>query len=203
MSAFPGQHPEPPANLDQRDLPIRRERGPWFRFHRIRRSPIFFGTTGGGRFDGPTHEYGVLYLGADAHAAFVETFGRRTGITAVSWAELVERRLVRMEPTRPLALVDLTGPSLARLGADARLFAGEHAIAQRWSRAFWEHSVRPDGLCYPARHDPSRLCAALYDRASDAVDLVALGGLTEGANALLLSDFLDAYGFDVVGDSIW
>jgi len=201
VNAFPGPHPEPPVNLDERDLPIRRERGPWFRIHRAPRSPLFFGTTGGGRFDDPTHGFGVLYLGADAHAAFVETFGRRTGITAVSWSELLDRRLVRIETTRPLALVDLTGPSLARLGADARLFAGEHAVARRWSRAFWEHPARPDGLSYPARHDPSRLCAAVYERARDAVDLVPLGGFTESANALLLSQILDAYGFDIVGDS--
>ena len=201
MSTFPGPHPEPPANLDECELPIRRERGSWFRFHGARRSPLFFGATGGGRFDDLTRGYGVLYPGADAHAAFIETFGRRTGIRAVSWSELRDRHLVRIETTRPLVLVDLTGPSLAKLGADARLFAGEHAVAQRWSRAFWEHPARPDGLCYPARHDPSRLCAAVYERASDAVGLVPLGGLTEGANALLLSHILDAYGFDIVGAS--
>lgn len=62
---------------------------------------------------------------------------------------------------RHLRLVDLTGPGLARLGADARLFAGDHGQARQWSRAFYSHPDRVDGIYYPVRHDPSRVAAAV------------------------------------------
>ena len=41
-------------------------------------------------------------------------------------------------------------------------------IAQRWSRALWEHPQQPDGIIYRSRHDPSKVCAALFDRCASA-----------------------------------
>ena len=85
-------------------------------------------------------------------------------------------------------MVDLTGPGLARLGADERLCAGGHAVAQRWALALWTHPSRPDGLYFRARHDPSRFCVAIYDRAADAVHAIPQNSLIEPSHIALLAD---------------
>ncbi len=165
------------------------------RIHRRGREALYFGRSRDARFDAPGGEYGVLYLGADAHCAFAETFGQSTGVNTVTTRALSERVLSRVEAARPLRLVDLTGPGLARLGADERLCAGEHAVAQRWTLALWQHPEAPDGPLYRARHDPSRLCAAIFERAAQVLRATLVGGLLETAQANLLGDLLDTYGF--------
>lgn len=48
-------------------------------------------------------------------------------------AALLKRGWDRITPSRPLRLVDLVvSGGLARVGADARLFAGEHTVSRRW-----------------------------------------------------------------------
>jgi hypothetical protein len=104
--------------------------------------------------------------------------------------------LSEIVPLRPLALVDLTGPGLHRLDADARLFAGNHAVGQLWGRAFWAHASQPDGLLFPARHDPSLTCVALFDRAQVAVQAGTAQSL--GAVPLaVLGALLDRYKFSL------
>jgi len=78
--------------------------------------------------------------------------------------EIMERTLSIISASRPVTLVDLAGPGLAHLGADARLFAGGHHISRMWSRAFHDHSSTPDEILYLARHDPSRRAIALFQR---------------------------------------
>jgi hypothetical protein len=221
-SERPGEHP-PPPDLAGRSLPLRTFRGPWFRLHAADRDPVFFGRTGLNRFDAPDGSFGVLYVGADAECAFIETFGWETGTRLVTAAALATRRLAELRPPRPLRLVDLTGAGLARVGADARLFAGAHAVARAWSGAFHAHPQRPDGIYYPARHDPSRRAAALYDRVSVAeapappartrparrrggaareapggFTVRSLGALDARANRELLARILDRYGYAYV-----
>jgi hypothetical protein len=117
----------------------------------------------------------VLYLAADIACAFIETFGQATGENLVTVAALEERVVSRVIVRQPLSLVDLTGVGLAQLGADGRLCTGDHALAQRWASALWAHPQRPDGVLYRARHDPSRLCAALFDHLRDNLDAIRLG----------------------------
>jgi len=83
------------------------------------------------------------------------------------------------------------------LRADARLTSGAVAVAQRWSAALHRHPERPDGLVYRSRHDPERRCAAIFDRARDALDATDLGGLLE-PNARLLAAILKTYDFGLV-----
>lgn len=194
----PGPHPDPPPDLSQRQLPTTVSSGPWFRFHRIGREPFHFGSSGHNRFDAPTGEYGILYLGSDAHCAFIETYGQATGINIVTARELAGRCLSRVEALRPLTLVDLTGPGLAQLGADERLCAGDHSVAQRWALALWTHPSQPDGLYYRARHDPSRFCVALYERAGDALCVIRQGSLLEPGQVALLANILDTYAFGLL-----
>jgi hypothetical protein len=117
-------------------------------------------------------------------------------------SHVAERCLTHIEAVRRLTLVDLTGPGLARLGADERLCAGDHAVAQRWALALWAHSSHPDGLYYRARHDPSRFCLALYDRAADAVRASRQGSLLEPANTALLANILEVYNFGLIDDTL-
>ena len=193
-------HPAPPADLEQRPLPILETAADWYRIHGERLAPLFFGRSGRNRFDAPGGEYGVLYAGADAYCAFVETFGHATGIRLVHADELRSRRLSRIRVPRPLRLVDLTGAGLARIGADARLRTGDYLIAQRWSQALHAHPLNPDGLLYRSRHDPSRQCVAIFERASTSLEVAPMGSLADPGLRPLLADVLDHYQFGLLGD---
>jgi hypothetical protein len=160
----PGPHPNPPDHLSGMTLPLVVVRPPWFRSHGVTRGAIFFGTTGSGRFDDPAGTYGVFYFGSDPECAFIETFRQRLGVRTIALRELAAKTLSVISSSRTLRVVDLTGPGLAHIGADARLSAGEHRVSRLWSRAFFDHPSRPDGILYPARHDPSRRAIALFER---------------------------------------
>ena len=186
--------PRPPATLDDRDLPIIEYGGVLFRIHRVDRDPAFWGKTGLNRFDAPAGEFGVLYAATDHHGAFIETFGDALNRT-VTLSALIQRGWARVEPTRALRLVDLTGPGLAQIGADERLCSGEHGIAQQWSLALWRHRAAVDGLYYRARHDPSRVSVAVFDRAASAIGVARDAGLLDSRNEAVLAAVLDTYEF--------
>ena len=143
----------------------------------------------------------MLYAGDDAHCAFIETLRHELDVRLLDAGDLRRRGLALLEPGRALRLVDLTGPGLALLGADGRLATGDYAVAQRWALALWRHPARPDGLLYRSRLDPSRYCAAVYDRAADALTAVRLGSLTDRAHEQLLAVLLETYGFGLAGDA--
>lgn len=186
--------PPPPPALAHRDLPVRTHRDPLFRMHCTDHEPEFWGKTGDNRFDAPAGEFGVLYAAADRHGAFIETCGEAHERT-VTVAFLARRGWARVEPLRELRLIDLSGAGLSRIGVDERLCSGDHAIAQQWSLALWKHPTLIDGLYYRARHDPSRISVALFDRAASAVSFVHDGNLLEDRHQLLLAELLDTYQF--------
>ncbi len=181
----------PPDDLAERDLITVEWTSPLYRVHRIDRNAVFFGRTRNNRFDDPSQEFGVLYAAEDVHGAFAETFG---DVPALSVHALTANGYSTIRLGRPLHLADLRGNGLLRLGADMRLCAGEHADAQQWSRAIWFHPANVDGLCYPARHDPSRTALALYDRAEAALSAVAGGAFQDPSNTELTARILDHYG---------
>jgi hypothetical protein len=158
---LPGLHPPPPSDLLQRKLPIITLGGEtiFYRVHQARYSPIYFGNSGGSRFDVPE---GIIYLAIDEYAAFRETIGRFSKYRLISTEVLDRRRMTEIISNRKLSLVDLTGNGLTLLDADARLFTGNYQIAQQWSKKLQEHPENPDGIYYRSRHDPSRFCLALY-----------------------------------------
>jgi hypothetical protein len=140
-----------------------------------------------------------MYLGQDAHCAFIETFGQSTGESLVSLAAMQARILSEIEVTSELKVIDLvTSGGLTRIGADARLFDGPHEISQRWSLALKYHPVNPDGIMYRARHDPSRTAYALFDNADGALTERSVGSLADSTNTLLLADILNTYNFGLV-----
>jgi hypothetical protein len=163
--------------------------------------PLFFDRSRASRFNAPGREFGVVYVGDGPACAFIETFDRSAGERVVTRAALAQRGIVSVAPTRPLRLADLTGPGLARLGADARLSAGEdYALAQRWSHAIWQHPAQPDGIVYRSRHDPSLTCAALYDRVAPAVQVTTDIPLTDAAWVTVLASLLERYSFGLIDD---
>ncbi len=210
MSA-PGPHPDPPPGFDSMVLPLalrsmhREVRqaaiGPWYRLHATGLRALYFGRRRRFRFDDPKGKVGVLYMAADEHGAFIETLGQSfcagktvRGFRCVSDLELGGRALARIRTRRRLRLVDLTGEGLSRIGADERLCSGDYRIAQRWSRAIHGHPSRPDGLLYRARRDPSRISAALFDRARPPLAVTALGTLMDPENRALRDRILSTYG---------
>lgn len=98
--------------------------------------------------------------------------------------------------------IDLTGRGLAWIGADERLCVGEHEVAQRWALEFWRHPSRPDGLYYRARHDLSRFCVAIFDRAADALHVSRQGSLLDSEQVSLLADILDTYTFGLIEEGM-
>lgn len=198
MSPLPGPHPLPP-NLSAVTLPTVAREAVWFRHYLPEFDPLYFGRTGECRFDAPPPDrtFGVMYLAADEHCAFVETFGHghvhRSRLLTLD--ALARKRLAEVHFDAALRLVDLTDAGLVRIGADARLCTGDYEIAQQWSGALNAHPAAPDGLLYRSRHDPSRLCAAVYDRVASRAHARDTGTLADPMRAPLLADLLRTYGF--------
>jgi hypothetical protein len=150
--------------------------GTLYRNHKRRHDPLYFNRTAG-RFAAPdSSSFGVLYLGEDEYAAFIEGFSQGIGSTPlglfISQSLLQQNCLCAVRITRPLRLVDLTsGAALKRLAADAdsRIGDGPHIVSRRWAAALWGHPDRPDGLIYLARNAPDHRSIALFDRAAEAV----------------------------------
>jgi hypothetical protein len=86
--------------------------------------------------------------------------------------------------TRPLRLVDLSAGGVVTIGATGELCALADVqrlpLVRRWALRLYRHQDEPDGIYYRARHDPSRLSIALFDR--------AFGVLTASCSANMLTD---------------
>jgi hypothetical protein len=189
-------HPQPPASFR---LLVVRAPWEWCRIHALTADPIHFGRDARHRFDAPSGEFGVLYVAKDAHGAFIETFGHATGVRFVTERELGARGLGAIAASRPLRLADLRAEGLARMGADAELTSGpNYDLSRRWARAIHEHPRKPDGILYRARHDPARMCAAIFDRAQSAITCRRTGSLRARHHRTLLAGILDTYKFGLI-----
>ncbi len=192
-------HPHPPEDLNQRELPIVNQCGPWFRIHQSKYQAIHFAKSALNRFDDPKTEYGVLYCAQDFYAAFIETLGWSTGARDISTKSLSNRRLASITSSRAFQFIDLTGSGLAHIGADAEICTGrDRSLSQFWSRALWAHSVEADGIRYISRHDPQRVCYALFDRTANNLYIKDLGELN---GPMLLKEvglIIDYYKFALV-----
>lgn len=196
--------PGPPSDIQDRKITILEFNDRMFRTHAIQESPIHFGTSGQHRFDCPDRSYGVLYAGRDQYCAFIETFGRAAGSTTITTTELKNRCLAELKAARTLRLVDLTqSGALVRLGADARLFSGDHTVSQAWSKAFYDHPFRIDGLLYPSRLDPSRHALALFEgRAPKPVELSRQTWFATGPLRHILAEIVEHYALAVIEEKV-
>jgi hypothetical protein len=141
------------------------------RFFTVAYDPIYFDRGPDGRLNAPTQDYGVLYAAQAPQGAFAETFLRVPGRTLIPTDLLAIKAYVALELQRPLTLVQLAGPGLARVGATAQVVHGgkPYGCPQTWSRALHGHPGNFDGIAYSARHDDAALCFAIFDRAADAI----------------------------------
>ena len=169
----PEPSPLPPADLGNRTpLEIRlRPNAILHRFFSSGYDLIYFYRGQDGRLNAPSHTYGVLYAAKTAHGAFAETFLRNPGRTLLPTDLLTSKAYVTIEVLRPMKLVRMAGPGLARIGATAQVVHGGKPYhgPQAWSEALYRHPGNFDGIAYNARHDDEALCYAIFERASAAL----------------------------------
>jgi RES domain len=145
-----------------------------YRIHKTRRDPINFVTNeiARYRFNDPSGGYGVLYAALDSFAAFCET-ARPSGLNMVSHEFIDTKCLSVLKSKEDLKLVDVSGSGLARISSDARQMtstARDYHLCQSWSRIFYDHKDKVDGIYYRSRRDPSRFCVALFDLVKNCIE---------------------------------
>jgi hypothetical protein len=196
-------HPSPPEDFRSRELPTVSSKGTWYRLNdRDFTSSLYFDRSGSGRFDSPAQGYGILYVGADVYASWIECYGRTHGTKGVSEIVLRQRNLFAIDSQRELVFADVTGNGLVKMGADARLSSGSYVAARQWAQAIYDHPQVVDGIRYRSRHDDERYCYGIFDRlASPSVNRCAdelleknLGNLVE-SNPKLLAEILNFYDY--------
>jgi hypothetical protein len=166
--------PRPPEDIANRDPLLSHLAAGEFvhRFHTAKYGPVFFDRTLGGRLNAPDGSYGVLYAAQSPAGAFAETFLREPGRALLAIDFVASKAYARLRVLRPLVLIKLGGPGLARLGATAEVTHGglPYDIPRAWSEALRSHPAKVDGIAYYARHDDEELCYALFDHAPEPVE---------------------------------
>ena len=162
------------------------------RIHRNDLGPLFFGATGGNRFDDPDHRFGVCYLSHSLEGAFAETALRSVGARFVALSFLELRSVSLIEVSADIRLVSVHGAGLAQMGATAAVTSGPHATAQQWARAVYDHPGAPDGIAYRSNHDNGELCVALFDRTEPNLEIATTDLLT--SDRPRLASLLQRYG---------
>lgn len=191
-------HPLPPEDFNRRELPIIASQGTWYRLNAVEfDSSLYCDRTGKGRFDSPAQGYGILYVGADVYASWIECYGRTHGAKGVSELGLRQRDLYAIDSFRPLVFADLTGSSLVKMGADARLSSGAYTVARQWAQAIYDHPQLVDGIRYRSRHDDERYCYGIFDRCAKDIQEQNLGNLLT-SNPRLLAEILDYYDYGLL-----
>lgn len=174
---------EPPPDLASIEIPlVELHTGDvLYRIHRLTNEPLWFGarTQPVNRFDDPQGEYGVCYFGRTRDAAFAETLLRQPPVRVISRAFADTLSFAEFSARRSLRVVQSYDAGLARIGATSAIASGTHGIARRWSRAFWEHPSKPDGIQYRCRHDDGEMAIALYDRSASALSEEQRFGIRE------------------------
>lgn len=193
----------PPADFNKRTLLIKRLKCPLYRIFRIiqvsqkgKAGILHFGL-GTGRFNAPNKAYGVCYFGADEYAAFIETCGRQRH-RLLDELFLSQLAIATINVLRPLKLVDISGAGAAWVGAAGEISAGDHVLSQLWSKAFYEHPNKPDGIYYRCRHDLERYSIALFARGKNLLQVSTYTGLMSTEYRANLATLLDYYSFSLL-----
>lgn len=183
----PGEHPEPPNELGDLTFPLANIEDALFRCHKKEHGPLFFSNGDAYRFNAPAEQFGTCYFAPTAACCFLETYRHDTASPSeITKTELEKRLLATIQIiAAPLRLIDISGPGLAQIGADARLTTGNYRIAQRWSLFFWNNS-EADGILYRSRIAPHLISIALYERASEKLQHAI-------STSFLSPDLVDAF----------
>jgi len=129
-----------------------------------------FGPVASARFDhhlSPPHmqSRGILYVAWHPRTCLAEVFQAKRRIDALSRSPL----LVGFEIVRPMPLLDLTGLWPTRAGASTAISSGPRARAQAWARRIYDAYPWLNGIFYGSSMDGNAPCAALFERAADAL----------------------------------
>lgn len=128
------------------------------------------------------------------HIAFAETLLRDPGVRHVHTDDLRPRSLVELSVERePLRVVEMNDENLNAMGADASVVQGPYDVTWAWSKAIFEHSSRPEGIRYRARHDDSGFSIAVFERAAGRLRPSPSVPLLDPALARTLGRWLDRY----------
>lgn len=200
MTDAPGPPPLPPAHFDERPIPVHTIPAgrTLFRIHPSGLGAAFYGPRTDpetrGRWDPPDTSFGVCYLAEAPHTAFAETFLRDLEREDVSErSDLAPRSLAMFRAERELRLARLHGPGMTRMRATAAVVQGPYSITCEWSRAFFNHPDRVDGISYRARHDDDGFGVALFDRSAALVRLQDSIPLLDLSLAAELASWLSMY----------
>ena len=193
-------HPQPPANLGNRELQLETitTETVLFRIHQSIYSPIFFGQSLPHRFDAPK-QYGILYAGMTDHVAFLETMRGNAQDGWIDRNNLAEQSISQLAISRSLKLIRVSGSALERMGANSGIFSTKHRwITQPWSLAFWQHPIQADGIFYPSCHDNEKFCVALYsDRAKDVLSIQSTEELLSPSFSDRLTKISNTYSYKI------
>ena len=177
IPAAPEPAPSPPADLAARTpAEVTLATGEVLhRFFTAAHDPIHYDRGRDGRLNAPDDSYGVLYAAQAPQGAFAETFLRHPGLTQLASDLLARKAYARLRVVRPLRLVMMSGPGLARIGATAQVVHGgkPYDASQDWSGRLFHHPGGFDGIAYTARHDDQALCYALFERGPLGVEEVS------------------------------
>jgi hypothetical protein len=170
-----GAAPPPPSWLSTLALPISNVAPgtPLYRVHRAVNDPVFFGPGRAAsgrplplvfRFDSPSGAFGVLYVAMELSGAVAETILRNPERQMFPQSQLTSRSATELRCARDLRMVQLHGAGLQQVGTDNSVSTGPYQSSGLWADALWHHPEAPDGIEYRSRHDPDRLCWALFER---------------------------------------
>lgn len=165
--------PWPPADLAAKSLPLHivPAGSQLLRFHAKEHGPLYFNRSAGWRWNAPDGSFGVCYVGLELAAAFAETFVREPSATYLDLAALRAKVLTRLRAGRDLRLVEMKDSGLKRAGATSLVCSHlPYDLPQAWAKALHGHPDAPDGIVYRASHDDGTLCAAIFDKAGNAVE---------------------------------
>ena len=112
-----------------------------------------------------------MYTSEERKGAFAETFLRNPDETLMSMKLIQAKGYVRFETARDMALVQLYGAGLARVGATAEVShrSPPYDITQAWSKALRDAFPAISGIAYTSRHDDQAVCFALFEAAGSAL----------------------------------
>jgi hypothetical protein len=164
---------QPPPNRDVR--PLHTEIPQNTIINRIYDPDSYGATATGFRGSGPfarfdhhavgASERGILYASFDFKGCLAEIYGD------IGYGTARRRRHCGIRLSRTLRLLDLRGDGALRAGTIAQVTCCPHALAQSWSRYFYENPAiygAVDGIAYSNAHNEGT-AFALYERAADAL----------------------------------
>ena len=177
--------------------------GTWWRLYRSHHLDPLGHNFGPSRFSdpettlAPPARFDVVYLGSSVKVCFVETILRDRDVgrikkLPIEWTDLESWTCAELRINEPLSMVDLRDDGRLQMGIPTDVTgARNQKLARAWSRAFWEHDAKPDGVIYSSRLN-GETNIAIYDRALTGLAAVATPRLVECRSELAaIIDYFD------------